>query len=324
MSLFNDWVARGGAVLGADEAMWAKVWDVGGDFAVNLTVASLILIGAVIASKWAAAAVRSALGRFRATRADRTLVDFFAQIARWVVMIIGVIAVLQRLGVQTASIIAVLGAASLAIGLALRGTLSDLAAGVMLLVLRPYRVGDQLEIDDVVGRVKRLDLFNTELTTPDNRKVVVPNATALDDMLINRNAYPHRRVDVNVDIHYDSDLEHAFTVMKRVAREEPLVLPEPDLWTGLLELKDSGMQIQLQAWVKPNDHFEARCRLLRAVKEAFDAEGIVFPYPHQVSIGDDSPLTTRAGPQRARPKARARAAPARTRKPAGDGTRARH
>jgi small conductance mechanosensitive channel len=289
--LLQEWIARGRAAIGADNAMLVKAWDMAGDLAVNLTVAALILVAAVFVSRWASNGVRRGLGKLRVARRDKTLTDFFAQVTRWVVLIIGMIAVLQRLGVQTASIIAVLGAASLAIGLAIRGTLSDLAAGVMLLILRPYRVGDQLECGDLVGRVRELDLFNTEMITPDGRKVVMPNSKALEDIIINRNAYGSRRADITVDIHYDSDLDQAFEVMRRVSMDEPLVIDHDKTWTGLLGLKDSGMTVQLQAWVKPDDLAQAQANLLKAVKEAFDAEGIVFPYPHQVAILDDSPLT---------------------------------
>ncbi|MBX7250030.1 MAG: mechanosensitive ion channel family protein [Caulobacteraceae bacterium] len=327
MTSLDDLIDRGRAALGADNAMLLKLWDVAGDFAVNLTVAILIFAGAVFLSRWASEGVRGALGKLRAARRDRTLVDFFAQVTRWVILIIGVIAVLQRLGVQTASIIAVLGAASLAIGLAIRGTLSDLAAGVMLLILRPYRVGDQLECGDrTVGRVRELDLFNTELATPDGRKVVVPNSKALEDIIVNQTAYGSRRADISVDIHYDSDIDHAFQVMRRVAGKEPLVSDPSRTWTGLLALKDSGMTVQLQVWVKPDDQAQATANLLKAVKEAFDAEGIVFPYPHQVAMPDDSPLARKGARQAGRD---GKTAPRRSRArtdgpPKGDGKGARH
>jgi small conductance mechanosensitive channel len=290
MNSLPDLATRGRDTLTAHSAMWSKAWDMAGDFAVNLTVAVLILVGAVFVARWASEGVRGALGRLRPTRRDKTLTEFFAQMARWLVLVFGMIMVLQRLGVQTTSIIAVLGAASLAIGLAIRGTLSDLAAGVMLLILRPYRVGDQLEIGDLVGRVRELDLFNTEMITPDGRKLVLPNSKALEDIVINETAYGERRADVTVGIHYDSDLDHAFTVMRKVAKAEPLVIDHERIWTGLLGLEDSAMTVQLQAWVRANDQAQARANLLKAVKEAFDAEGIIFPYPHQVGMPDDSPL----------------------------------
>jgi small conductance mechanosensitive channel len=321
---------RGRETVVAHSAMWTKAWDMAGDFAVNLVVAGLILVAAIFLSRWASEGVRRSFGKLRAARRDRTLVDFFAQVARSVVLIVGLIAVLQRLGVQTASIIAVLGAASLAIGLAIRGTLSDLAAGVMLLILRPYRVGDQLEVDDLVGRVRELNLFNTEMITPDGRKVVMPNSKALEDIVINRNGYGSRRADITVDIHYDSDLDEAFEIMRRVSKAEPLIIDHDKTWTGLLALKDSGITVQLQTWVKPNDQAQAQANLLKAVKEAFDAAGIVFPYPHQVGMPDDSPTARKPAATRSR----AAAAPRQRRKPAsqkrtegpakGDGGGARH
>lgn len=286
MSLLNDWVARGGAVIAADQAMWAKVWDVSGDFAVNLTVAGLILTATIFLSRWASRGVKRLFGRIRVTRRDETLVDFFSQAARWIVLIIGLIAVLQRLGVQTASIIAVLGAATLAIGLALRGTLSDLAAGVMLLILRPYRIGDNLVSQGESGTVRRLDLFNTEIATADNLKVVIPNAKALGDVLTNRTAYSHRRVDLDFDIHYETNIDAAFGIMRGAAAAESLVVEDPPIWTGLTALKDSAMTVTLHAWVLAADWWQARANLMKAVKEAFDREGVVIPYPHQVTVLD--------------------------------------
>lgn len=297
MSLPNDWLTEGRALLSADTAMWAKTWDVVGDFAVNLTVALLILIGSIFVSRWAARAVHGALHRLRATRRDETLADFFSQVARWAVLIIGGIAVLQRLGVQTASIIAVLGAASLAIGLALRGTLSDLAAGVMLLILRPYRVGDQLEIEGHIGKVIHLDLFNTDLMTTDGRKVVIPNSKALSDPLVNRNGYPQRRVDLAFGVHYDTDIDHAFEVMRRTAEADPRVLADPPVWTGLTDLKDSAMEVTVYAWVKSPDWWETRCALRKAIKEAFDREKIILPYPYQVTVMDPADLPVAARPE---------------------------
>lgn len=284
MSLVNDWIARGRTALAADQVMLAKAADIAGDLAVNLVVAGLILAGSIFLSRWAGKAVRTGFARLHATRHDKTLPDFFSQVTRWAVLIIGLVMVLQRLGVQTTSIIAVLGAASLAVGLALQGTLSNVAAGVMLLVLRPYRVGDQLEMQDHLGTVQKLDLFNTELRTPDGRKIVVPNSKALSDTVVNRSGYEHRRVDLVFDIHYDTRIDHAFDVIRRVAAADPRVLTDPPLWVGLTGLMDSSMQVSLFAWVRNPDWWDTKADLMKAVKEAFDAEAIEIPYPHQVEI----------------------------------------
>lgn len=284
MSLINDWLDRGRGALVADQALIAKATDMAGDLAVNLTVAALILIAAVFVSRWASKGVYEGLSRLRATRHDRTLPDFFSQVVRWAILIIGFVMVLQRLGVQTTSIIAVLGAASLAVGLALQGTLSNVAAGVMLLVLRPYRIGDTLEMQGQIGKVMRLDLFQTEIATADNRKVVVPNSKALSDVVVNRNGYKNRRVDLEFDVHYDSDLDQVFEVMRQTAAADARVLQDPPIWTGLLALKDSSMLVRLHAWVPAGDWWEAKAALMKAVKEAFDREAIEIPYPHQVEI----------------------------------------
>lgn len=146
-------VSGGERAVAFDAAMIAKLTDVAGDFAINLSVALLIFVVTVFASKWAARAARRALGRVRGFRHDPTVLSFAVQVVRVIVIIIGMIAVLQRLGVQTTSIIAVLGAASLAVGLALQGTLSNVASGLMLLILRPYRVGEVIDVGGMAGTV---------------------------------------------------------------------------------------------------------------------------------------------------------------------------
>ncbi|HUH09404.1 MAG TPA: mechanosensitive ion channel domain-containing protein, partial [Brevundimonas sp.] len=157
-------VAAGEKRLTVDAAILAKVADMAGDLAINLTIAALIFVVTLFVARWASGVTRRVLGRMRAFRHDQTVLSFAAQVVRVVIIIIGLIAVLQRLGVQTTSIIAVLGAASLAVGLALQGTLSNVAAGVMLLVLRPYRVGEVIDVGGASGTVQKLDLFTTQLT----------------------------------------------------------------------------------------------------------------------------------------------------------------
>lgn len=163
-----DAVAAGRKAVSIDAAMIAKLTDMAGDFAINLTIAILIFVATLFVAKWAAGAARRTLSRVRGFRHDPTVLSFAVQVVRVVVIIIGMIAVLQRLGVQTTSIIAVLGAASLAVGLALQGTLSNVASGIMLLVLRPYRVGDVVDVGGMSGTVQRLDLFTTQLS---NRQI---------------------------------------------------------------------------------------------------------------------------------------------------------
>ena len=177
-------------------AVARKLADVLGDLAINLVIAAVILAVTLWAAGWVSGLVSRALQRFSRTREDRTLQSFGSSVARWAVIIIGLIAVLTRLGVETTSIIAVVGAASLAIGLAMQGTLGNVAAGVMLLVLRPYQVGDFVEIAGRQGEVKGLKLFTTEIDTPDNVRITAPNGKVFGELITNFTAHGERRVDV--------------------------------------------------------------------------------------------------------------------------------
>ena len=220
-SLLASTLASGRDAVTLDAALIAKATQLVGDFAVNLTLAILILIATVIASRWAASAARKGLGRVSAFRRDSTVLSFAVQIVRVAVLILGLIAVLQRLGVQTTSIIAVLGAASLAVGLALQGTLSNVAAGVMLLILRPYRVGDVVDIGGVTASVQKLDLFTTQLSNASNHKIVVPNSLVLGDRILNFSGQTRRRVEIDFTVGYGEDLKAAREARSRgeAARE---------------------------------------------------------------------------------------------------------
>ncbi len=277
-------VASGRQALTLDAAMISKLTDMVGDFAINLSIALLILIATIVASRWAAGVVRRVLGRSRAFRNDPTVLSFATQVVRVVVLIIGLIAVLQRLGVQTTSIIAVLGAASLAVGLALQGTLSNVAAGVMLLVLRPYRVGDVIDIAGATGTVQRLDLFVTQLSNASNHKIVVPNSKVLGDVIINLTGQKTRRIEIPFTVGYSTNLKQARAVIAGVADANPSVLADPEPWSGVTNLLDSSVEITLHAWVKVDDWWHTRSELTQSVKEALDASGIEIPFPHQVEM----------------------------------------
>lgn len=290
-------VAAGERSFSIDAALLAKLADVAGDFAINLTVAILIFVATLFAARWASGAARRALSRVRGFRHDPTVLSFAVQVVRVIVIIIGMIAVLQRLGVQTTSIIAVLGAASLAVGLALQGTLSNVAAGVMLLVLRPYRVGDVVDVGGASGTVQRLDLFTTQLSNANNHKIVIPNSRVLSDVVINITGQKTRRIEINFTVGYGEDLKAARDALASVAASHPAVLQDPRPWTGVTGLLDSAVQITLHAWVNVGDWWQTQADLLQSGKEALDAAGIEIPFPHQVAVpykGDDSALADRA------------------------------
>lgn len=270
--------------LSTDAAIVAKAIDMLGDFAINLTVAALIFALTLIAARWAAGASRKILARTRLVRRDPTVLAFLVQIVRVVVIIIGMIAVLQRLGVQTTSIIAVLGAASLAVGLALQGTLSNVAAGVMLLILRPYRVGEAIEVGGASGTVQKLDLFTTQLTNANNHKIVIPNSKVLSDVIVNMTGQRTRRIEIKFTVGYGENLKEARDVLSAVARLHDKVLKDPAVWTGVTALLDSSVEITVHAWVHTADWWQTLADLMQSGKEALDEAGIEIPFPHQVEV----------------------------------------
>lgn len=274
----------------SDAAMIAKLVSAAGDFAINISIALLILAATLFLSKWAAKTARRVLSRVRGFRHDPTVLSFSVQVVRVLVLIIGLIAVLQRLGVQTTSIIAVLGAASLAVGLALQGTLSNVASGFMLLVLRPYRVGEVIDIGGVSGTVQRLDLFTTQLSNANNHKIVIPNSKVLSDVVTNLTGQKTRRIEIKFTVGYGEDLNRTRSVLAEMAKSHEKVLTDPHPWTGVTALLDSAVEVTLHAWVEVGDWWQTQADLMQGGKEALDAAGIEIPFPHQVAVpyGDEN------------------------------------
>ncbi|MBN8553179.1 MAG: mechanosensitive ion channel [Caulobacterales bacterium] len=291
-------IDQGREALSLNAAVLDRTTEMAGNLAVNLVVAILILVATLFIAQWAGRVVSRMLGRARRSAPDPMLEGFLVQVVRVTVIAVGLVAVLQRLGVQTTSIIAVLGAASLAIGLALQGTLSNVAAGVMLLILRPYRVGDLVEVGDKTGVVQRLDLFTTRIIDANNRRITVPNSQVLGDAIVNISGQKTRRIELAMGVDYDSDLHEVMAVMKRVAADHPAVLDKPETWAGVVNFLDSSIEVMLHAWVKSGDYWQTRADLNLAMKTAFDHAGIVIPYPHQVDLHRSA-----AAPKPRKPKA---------------------
>ncbi len=287
--ILNEAISAGEKAAAVDTAMISKMTDMAGDFAVNLSIAVIILVATVLAARWVSGIMRRMLSRVRGFRNDRTVVSFVVQAVRVVVYIVGFIAVLQRLGVQTTSIIAVLGAASLAVGLALQGTLSNVAAGVLLLVLRPYKVGDVIEIGGASGTVQRLDLFVTQMSNADNHKIVVPNSKVLGDVIVNLTGQKTRRIEILFKVGYSANLKQASAVLTGVAEAHGKVLPDPVPWAGVTNLLDSAVEVTLQAWVEVDDWWQVKADLVQGGKEALDLAGVEIPFPHQVAVAYEPP-----------------------------------
>ncbi|MCE8525437.1 mechanosensitive ion channel [Ruegeria pomeroyi] len=215
---------------------------------------------------------------------DPTLGNFTASLVRWAILAMVLVAVLGIFGIEATSIVAVLGAASLAIGLALQGTLSDLAAGVMLVVFRPYKLGQFVDIGGTSGTVRDLNLFTTELVTPDNVQIIVPNGQAWGSIITNYSAHDTRRVDLVFGIDYGDDAGKAMEIVERTAHSDKRVLADPAPWVRVTNLGDSSVDLTARIWCRAEDYWELKFELTRRVKEAFDAGGISIPYPHSVEI----------------------------------------
>jgi len=267
-------VTRDIAHLNFDDAVTqhAKLWETYGHdlsvFAVNLAGALLILLVTFWAAGWGASLARKAMGRVRRHNGepDVTLQSFIASLTRYLIIIVGLMAVLEQLGVKTTSVLAVLGAASIAVGLALQGTLSNVAAGVMLLLFRPYRVGDLVEVGGRMGTVKMLDLFVTEMATLDNLKVVAPNGKIFGDVIINYTTPKTRRVDVTFHIGPRQDLKAVLGDMQALLAEDRRVLkdPKPSFEANALtELYAEGV---VRAWCKSSDYVGVKTMIVLAVQ----------------------------------------------------------
>jgi len=217
-------------------------------------------------------------------RIDDTIGGFAASIVRWLVLLVTVIAVLQLFGIQATSLVAVLGAGTLAIGLALQGTLSDIAAGVMLIIFRPYRTGQYVDIGGTSGTVTDLNLFVTELVTPDNVQIILPNGKAWGTVVTNYSAHSTRRLDLTFGIDYGDDIDKAVQIILDVANADGRVHKDPEPWVRLTNLGDSSVDLGVRLWCNASDYWELKFHMLKAVKEAFDAGGISIPYPHTVEI----------------------------------------
>ncbi|MTI42774.1 small conductance mechanosensitive channel [Roseibium hamelinense] len=215
---------------------------------------------------------------------DDTIGSFAASIVKWLVLLVTFIAVLNLFGIQATSLVAVLGAGTLAIGLALQGTLSDIAAGVMLIIFRPYKVGQFVDIGGTSGTVQDLNIFVTELVTPDNVQIIMPNGKAWGAIVTNYSAHSTRRLDLTFNIDYADDPDTAINLILDVAKADQRVHPDPEPWVRLVNLGDSSVDLGVRLWCNASDYWELKWHMLKAVKESFDKNGVSIPYPHSVEI----------------------------------------
>ncbi len=212
---------------------------------------------------------------------DETLVKFLENIVYYILMIVVILAALSELGIETTSFMAILGAAGLAIGLALQGSLGNFASGVMIILFKPFKVGDVVTAAGVTGSVQEVSIFNTVMITPDNQKIIVPNSAITNDSITNINANPTRRVDLVVGIGYDDDIKKAKNVLNSIVEADERVLKEKGITVAVSELADSSVNFVVRAWVNTPDYWAVKFDLTETIKITFDNEGISIPYPQQ-------------------------------------------
>jgi small conductance mechanosensitive channel len=216
-----------------------------------------------------------------AQEVDPTLVSFASNLVNMILLVIVVIAAIGALGVQTTSFIAILGAAGLAVGLALQGSLSNFASGVLIIIFRPYKVGDWIEGAGVAGSVVSVQILTTILKTGDNKQIVVPNSKIMGDIITNYSANDTRRVDMVIGVSYDDDLDKTRSVLEELIAAEERILDDPAPTIAVSELGDSSVNFVVRPWVNTADYWGVMFDLTEAIKKRFDKEGISFPFPQQ-------------------------------------------
>ena len=252
---------------------------------VNIVTALVIVLVGRIVVKWVIRLLESVMKR---AKIDGILIKFFASVLNAVLLLFVFIAALDRLGVDTTSLVALLGAAGLAVGLALQGSLQNFAAGVMMIVFRPFTEGDFIEAGGVTGTVKSISIFNTIMTTGDNRQIIVPNGQIYDDAITNYSACATRRIDLVFGIGYDDDMLKAKNIMVDILTNHESVLADPAPKVVVAELADSSVNFNVRPWVNREDYWTVRPELIEQIKLAFDANGISIPYP-QMDVHLDKP-----------------------------------
>lgn len=256
-----------------------QVTDLAVDYGLDILGALVMLIAGWIIAGWARNSVRKVLQR--TSKVDATLRPVISNVVRYVILIFVLVAVLAQFGVQTASIIAVVGAAGLAIGLSLQGTLQNIAAGIMLLFLRPFQVGDYIDAEGLAGTVDEIGLFTSHLHTFDGLYLEVPNAQLWNRAITNYSRLETRRLDIIVGIGYGDDIDKAQAALLNVMQKDARVLDDPEPQVLVKELGDSAVNLDMRCWTKADDYWGLLFDTTKAAKQRLDAEGISIPFPQR-------------------------------------------
>ncbi|MFN2435607.1 MAG: mechanosensitive ion channel family protein [Desulfotignum sp.] len=254
---------------------------------VFLTKYGLSIIGAVIiliVGRIAAGIGKKIIEKLMdRSKVDPSVTSFFSSLVYYAILAFAVLAALAKFGIQTASFVAVIGAAGLAVGLAMQGALGNFAAGVLILILHPFKTGHYIEAAGVAGTVKDIQMFTTTLATPDNIKILVPNGKILNDVIKNISAYDTRRIDLVIGIGYGSNIEKAWQILEDIIKSDDRILKEPAYTIAVSELADSSVNFIVRPWVNSSDYWDTRFDMLKTIKQAFDENEIEIPFP-QVTV----------------------------------------
>jgi small conductance mechanosensitive channel len=250
-----------------------------------VSVYSLNIIGAIlifIVGKWVARRISNLLARLLGKHDfDPALVSFLTNMSYYALIVLVVVAAAGRLGINTASFLTVIGAAGLAVGLALKDSLSNFAAGVMLVLFRPFTIGDVVSTAGITAKVEKITIFNTLFCSPDNQLIIVPNSKIISDIITNINAKDTRRVDLIVGISYSDDMAKTKEILDRLAKEDSRILADPAPTIAVAELADSSVNLVFRPWVKTADYWNVRFDLTEKIKNRLDEAGISIPFPQR-------------------------------------------
>ncbi|RXJ94444.1 mechanosensitive ion channel protein MscS [Malaciobacter molluscorum] len=256
-----------------------NVSDLIGLYSLNIALAIVIfIVGKWLASKLTDITIKILT---KTKRVDETLLGFFKNIIYYILMVIVALTALKQLGVDTTSFFAILGAAGLAIGLALKDSLGNFASGVMIIMFRPFKVGDFITAAGVSGTVEEISIFNTVLKTPDNQKLIVPNGSITQSTITNVNANPTRRIDLVIGIGYDDDIKKAKEILENTLKSNELILIDKGITVAVSELGDSSVNFVVRGWVNTPDYWTVKFDLTEKIKTTFDKEGISIPFPQR-------------------------------------------
>ena len=265
--------------LGID---WAGLYQQFQTIGITFGIRIIAAIAIFVIGRMVARVVTNGIEKVLASRdVDKILQTFFSNLVYWALMTFVIIAAINQVGIQTTSLIAIMGAAGLAVGLALQGSLSNFAAGVLIVMFRPYKVGDFVEAAGIAGSVVQVQILTTVLKTGDNKQIVVPNAQIMSGIITNYSANDTRRIDLVIGIGYDDDIDKTRDTIQQLVDADDRILKDPACLIAVSELADSSVNFVVRPWVKSADYSAVNFGLTEAIKKRFDKEGISFPYPQR-------------------------------------------